>query len=227
MSTDSDTPDLDEKRDETNNTVSKSQTEKLIGFLHSIIYIIILVFGYFGLSGFVLFLCKMAQANIFPTDTYCYPYNETKYNISPNPVQTYIFEYDNGSKNNSTMAQLFEINHIGKNGQYKLLNYFLKCKQSAKTGFLGNYFISIVEELMAFNYTIISNTMNLLNGTSESVIVLLGPLYAGFVLTFAFLLNQVYLIYLWFSKMSWFFKKIENDEWTDVSISEPMDYGFA
>ena len=84
------------------------------------------------------------------------------------------------------------------------------------------------------NYSIFNKVLNTLNETfPESVIIFIAPILYLIIIPFVFLFNQLYLLYLWFSKMSWFFKKNTNDsgtgkpKWEDVSITSPIDYGIA
>ena len=48
--------------------------------------------GYFGLSGFVLYGCKVAQANLMPTSENCAPYEKLDPTFSSDKTECNIFE---------------------------------------------------------------------------------------------------------------------------------------
>ena len=77
-------------------TINDTDTEEstnfasnIVNFLTSVISIFIVVFLYFSGSGLILFVCKLAQSNILPTEQNCYPYTNSKVNIQL--IETNIF----------------------------------------------------------------------------------------------------------------------------------------
>jgi hypothetical protein len=96
--------------------------------------------------------------------------------------------------------------------------------------FLLNYFISIIEALMAMTFTSSNVVLNGFNLLPEPLIILLGPIAIPIISTLIIILNTFYGMYLWFAKMSWFFKKNVNESkghrpiWEDVSLLEPFGY---
>jgi hypothetical protein len=73
----------------------------------------------------------------------------------------------------------------------------------------------------------------MLNGLPEFLLVIFGPAIAAFMTTIIFILDHVYLIYLWFAQMGWFFKTNSNDtgtgnpKWEDVTFVSPFNYWCA
>jgi hypothetical protein len=112
----------------------------------------------------------------------------------------------------------------------KILDMFREYKNEPKSHFLANYFISIIENITQFNYSSINFVLNLLNNLPETLLVIMGPVIVGFLSFFIFILDHFYLFYLWFSSMSWFFKKNKNDsetgipKWENISVMNIMDY---
>ena len=170
------------------------------------IYLLIVVLGtifYFSVGGILLFVCKLAQSNILPTEIKCAPYTDSKPIINPSPIQTNIFTQSN-------MSMKLEIPY-DINSKNKILEFFKTYKEIPSSNFLANYFISIFESILCFNYTCMNVIMNTMNNTfSESVIIGLGPIINAFLYSFGIILNNLYIIYLWFSNMHWFFKTNTN-----------------
>jgi hypothetical protein len=69
---------------------------------------------------------------------------------------------------------------------------------------------------------------------NESFQLILGPFLIPILFLILLIANNFYLIYLWFVKMSWFFKKNINNahddrkpDWKNISIFEPISYFLA
>jgi hypothetical protein len=71
-----------------------------------------------------------------------------------------------------------------------------------------------------------------LNKLPEILVILFGPILFLLATIFLFLVDHIYLIYLWFASMEWFFKKNTNTNltpgqkptWKYVGMIEPADY---
>jgi hypothetical protein len=226
MSDSTTTSTIDEKKDE--NTGSSNGIATNIGnFLKSVFSIIIIIVIYFFLGGLVLYGCKIGQANILPTDKNCYPYTNLKPELENIPINifTTFFEPQMSMKIN------FPYNKF--NSSNIILDMFRKYKEEPKSNFLANYFISIIESLLQFNYSSLNFILNIMNGLPEVVIVLIGPILIGIATSLLFLFDNFYLIYLWFANMGWFFKQNTNTDlnhkpvWEDVTFISWFDYACA
>jgi hypothetical protein len=149
--------------------------------------------------------------------------------IKPSPIQTNIFTTFTDPEMSMKMEIPYDIN-----SKYKLIEIFKKYKEKPSSNFLANYFISISEAIFQFNYSSINMIMNLMNSTfPEPVIIGIGPIICGFLYIFGTLINIIYFAYLWFSKMSWFFKTNTNNtgdgkpQWEDVTITTPVNWVLA
>ena len=225
--TTNDTSALDDKRN--TNSSSDSFTSKVINFLKSIIVVILIVLLYFSSGALLLFLCKLAQSNILPTEPTCYPYTDTEPVIKPSPIQTNIFT----TFTEPEMSMKLEIPY-NINSKNKIIDSMKEYKQKPSSNFLANYFIVIIESLLQFNYSSINTTSNLMNSTfSEGVIIGIGPIISIFIYAFKMFINPLYFIYLWFSNMSWFFKTNTNDtgegkpKWENVSALSPLNFSLG
>ena len=220
----SDTSAIDEKKEqETSSNSTSSFTSKVVQYIFHIIFIFLIVLLYFSSSGLVLFVTKLAQSNILPTDDNCSPYTEYEPNIKP--IKTNIF-----STSESSMKLEFPYYDNDNNTKNILLDMFKEYKNKHSSNFLANYFISIIESLMLFDYSTISTIMNFFNELPEIITVLFGPIIVGIIFAFMTLLNQLYFIYLFFANMSWFFKENTNDsgegkpKWDNVTLLSPFDW---
>jgi hypothetical protein len=215
---------IDEKKNQDSSTSSMSFISNIGGFLTSLIGVIILILLYFSSGGLILFICKLAQSNILPSDPNCAPYTNNQPNLEK--IQTNIFT----TFTDPEMSMKLEIPTDDKNTKYRIINIFKDYREKSDSNFLANYLISIVEALMQFDYSFISTTMNFLNGIPEAVIIGLGPIITSFLFAVGVLLNGLYFIYLWFVNMYWFFKTNTNvsgegnPKWEDVTLMSPVNW---
>lgn len=219
-----DTSAIDEKKQEDLSSSTINYTSKFKNFIISIVAVIIIVLSYFGISGLILYICKLAQSNILPTEEKCFPYTDNIPDIQK--VKTNIFTNLTGE--NLSVKLEFPYNEY--NSSNTILDKLREYKQSSSSHFLANYFISIVDNLIQSNYSIINTVMNMMNEIPEIIVVILGPIIISFILAINILINQVYFIYLWFVNMYWFFKSNSNEsgtgkpEWSDVTLVNPINW---
>jgi len=214
---------INEKRMDIESSINSKQfTSNIVSFIISIITVIIVVLFYFSGSSLILFVCKLAQSNILPTQHNCYPYTEGKPDIQH--IKTNIFP----TFTDPEMSMKMEFPYDSYNSSNAILDMFREYKNHPDSNFLANYLISIIESLMSFNYSAINIMMNAVNNLPEYLIVWFGPIIIGFLFAFTLLLNFPYLICVWFLNMNWFFKTNANDEnvgspkWRDITIMSPF-----
>jgi hypothetical protein len=209
----------------------KSNNDELLsnlrGFLTNIFGLFLVVILYVGHGALLIYICRLAQSSLLPTDIYCYPYEETKPSIDP--IQTNVFTtYTN---NSPPMSVKLGFPYNKYNATNKLLDLFRKYKQEPQSNFLGNYFVSILTSLMHINYVTLDTTLNIFNAyLPESVLLLLSPFLMGGVLLLLFFINHLGFLYYWFSNMGWFFKTNVQEgntggpKWEDVGMLQPFRY---
>jgi len=215
------------KKDAKNNSMD-SIINNTGGFLKLVLFLVILVCLLFFSGGYILFACKLAQSNILPTNIHCKPYSDQDANIAHINSNIFIAK---PPKSNEQMSQKIKFPYE-KNNKNMLIDLFRGLKESPDSFFLINYFISIFESLLCFNYS----TMNILfafinNFLSESLILIFGPLFLPIVFSIMLIINHIYLMFLWFEKMSWFFKTNVNNtdegkkpKWENINILNPFGY---
>ena len=217
-----------DKKKEGRNSENKDDFVSNIGdFLTTLLILFLLILAYYGLSGLVLYACKLGQSNILPTELKCFPYEDVMPNIQP--IQTNIFT----TFTDPQLSMKMSFPYDKYNASNKILDMFREYKKEPKSHFLANYFISIMESLIHFNYSSFNTILNMLNGLPEFLLVFFGPIIVGIISTIIFLLDHLYVIYLWFINMKWFFKTNSNKtnegepKWEDVTLLSPINYACA
>lgn len=209
------TPDLDNKKDESNTT---TKVGDIGGFFKWISISIALIIAYFVSSGLILYACKLAQSNILPTDKNCWPY--TNQNVEISQVTTNIFTSSPFDDVKTSMKINFPYND--KNKKNALLDALRNAKYKPKVGYMKMYFMSIIEDLMIF-YNSAFNT--LLGGMNqympEWLIVSLGPVIMCIFSQLILIVGNIYAVILWITNCSWFFKRNQNNDETKPPKSAP------
>jgi hypothetical protein len=207
MSDTNNTSTIDEKKNATNST---SNFENIKKFLKSVFFVFLQLIIYFTLSALVLYACKLGQSNILPTDEKCFPYTQSipKFPNDNNGIPINMFN----TFTDPPLSLKINFPYNEFNASNKIISLFREYKEKSDSNFLANYFISIIESMIHFNYSAYSYLLNILNGLPEIIIVLLGPFLFAFITLFIFIYDNIYLIYLWFWNMTWFFKKNMNNE---------------
>ncbi len=227
MSDSSDTSAIDEKKEESNSSDKGDYISKIGEFLLSVFALFLVITIYYTGSGLLLYICKLAQSNILPTDVHCSPYTDSKPNIQP--IKTNIFP--TGGDSPLSMKLSFPYNEY--NSKNYILDMFREYKNEPRSNFLANYFISMIETVIQFNYSAFNKILDMLNGLPETILVIFGPVIFAFISTLLFIADHIYLLYLWFAQMGWFFKTNTNDtgtgnpKWEDVTIISPLYYWCA
>jgi len=225
MSESNDTAAIDEKNQE---STPKSYLSNVGSFVVNVLVIFLIIIVYFSSSGLVLYACKLAQSNILPTEDHCWPYKETKPNIQPITINIF-----NTIFTDPPLSSKIQFPYDNYNSSEKIIDMFRNYKNQPRSNFLANYFISIIESIVKFNYSSFDFILNLLNELPAILLILFGPILVSIILTFILLLDHLYLIYLWFAGMGWFFKTNTNDsgvglpKWEDVTIIDWIGYWCA
>ena len=192
--------------DENNSSSSSTQSSSLsgiVGFLTTEAVIVGVIIFYFVYGGIILYDCKIAQPNVLPHDINCEPYTEHQSKITP--ILTNIFIHS-GEPDVSMKLQIPYKN----NQKNTIIDLLRKYKSSTYSSNTGNFFAAIIDDLLSFNYSWLTNVLNLLNNLPEILILLLGPLIVNVVAVVMFIFEHFYFMYLWFANMDWFYKDKKN-----------------
>jgi hypothetical protein len=225
----SETEAIDSKKQTTSTTTETNITvSTIITYMIIIIIVILLVCGYFGIGGFILYACKLAQSNVLPTDVNCFPYTNVENKIDP--VNINIFT----TNDNPPLSEKIQFPYDIDNKKNTIIDSFRNYKEKSNANFLACYFISILDSFISANYSIFNTFFNALNTNfSENLIIFMGPILLSVIAPLLIIIDYIYFVYLWFSNMSWFFKTNINEsdegapEWEDISFTEPLSYGMS
>jgi hypothetical protein len=224
--TTTDTSVIDEKKaenDGSSSSNSQNYWSNLGKLISNIFFIIIFIIIYFAFGVYTLYICKISQSNILPTSADCFPFSDGKPQVTP--IQTNIFKSVDKSIKLSFPYE--------ENSDFTFLKILREYKNSYDSNSILNYFISIIETLISFDFKFINITFNTLNGLPEGLLVFFGPFILGIVSFILLLCNCFYGLFLWFFNMSWLFKKNTNIErgknpvWEDVTLLQPINYGVS
>ena len=206
----------------------KSYTSKLTTYIIIIAIVLFSIPVYYGFSGLILYACKVAQSNVLPDDKKCYPYVNTKPDIQP--IETNIFT----TNTDPQMSMKLKIPYDEYNSTNSILDGLRSYKNNPDSYFLLNYFVTVLESTLQFNYAIFSYVLNKLNLMPESLLVLMGPIIFSTLSPFIIFIDIIHFIYLWFTEMGWFFKENTNDtgkgmpKWENIGFfSGPLRYLIA
>jgi hypothetical protein len=198
----SDTAKLDEVQEETE-TKREEYFTNLKNFISSTFSSgLRLIFG-FIISLFLIYACKISQANVLPSDINCFPY--TKEVNNPTPIQTNIFTNSPFSKPRKSMKMSFDVE--GSEYVNSLLKSFRDYKEDNTSSFLGIYFFSIMESMFMKNYSFYSYILTFIDALPEFILVLLGPYIGLNILILNGIYNAIYFTWYWFSNLTWMWKK--------------------
>jgi hypothetical protein len=227
MSSESDTPDIDEvKKTILPNTAYVNKVKK---FLNKTIASIVHIFLYVIIAGYILFTCKVAQTNILPTETGCKPYTNVDPDFSSNPIPTNLFETYFGSV---PMSQKLYFKYKD-NQQSIVLDTIRQLKNAPTSTSISGYIMSIIQGGLSLNYIFYNVFFNLLNQLPEFLIVIIGPFLFLFFIIILFLVDSLHVLISWFTQLKWFFRKNENmklsgaPEWSEITFLDPMEFFFA
>ena len=227
MSESSDTSAIDEKKKESTSSNKGDFFSSIGGFITLVVIIFVSIIVYYTGSGLILYACKLAQSNILPTDAHCSPYTDLPPDIES--IETNIFTTE-GDEPSSLKSMKLKFPYDEYNKKNYILDMFREYKKEPRSNFLANYLISVIEEIMRFNYWAFNTILNMLNGLPEILVVIFGPVIFAFISTLILIGDNLYLIYLLFARMGWFFKTNTNDsgtgnpKWKDVTFGSPFSY---
>ena len=158
---------------------------------------------WFIISLFIIYACKISQANVLPSDKNCFPYtHEENY---PNEIETNIFTNSPFSKPRQSMKMIFDVE--GSEFVNSMLKSFRDYKEADESSFLGMYFFSIIESIFMINYSYYSYMLTFLDAFPEVLLILFGPYLGLFILIISMVINGGCLIWYWFSNLGWMWKK--------------------
>ena len=206
-------PDISNPTEELDKAKRKPETtrqvyfENLKKFIYGTIGSGIKVLIWFILSLIVIYICKLAQSNILPTDINCYPYTNNKDN-EPEKIDTFIFTNLFFRKPRKGMILEFpDTDNSFIDGFIKRLGEYT---QNPKSSFLGNFLVAIFKPLFANTFSYYNTMFSFLNQIPEFLLVIFGPILGAFILIIGVFYNLFCFCYYWVGNLEWMWKKNAN-----------------
>lgn len=213
---------INDTKNEMENNITNP--DKIFGFFKSLITLTLHILLSIVIGSLIIYSCKVSQSNILPTDSNCFPYTDSVPIVKPINININLKNIQ-GELLSEKIKFPYETNSSNT-----ILNFLRKLKLSPNTFGLENYFISIVEKIIAFDYNAYNIFYNTLNSAPEILIAFIGPIVTFFYTIILSLINIVYLSYLWFANLSWLFQQNENRSgtgspiWEPITILQPINY---
>jgi hypothetical protein len=210
MSTIDESPEINKKKKEQQGNIEGDELtlEKGKKLLVSVIYILLMVFGYFSISALILFGCKVAFAKLIPTTEDCKPYANMEPNITNNKgepineIECNIFEtfFEDEEKSEKIKFKYFDYNAEGQKSSSFAQNSFLdwlREKNEKNSYRLLHYIYNIIGKLFVVDFQILSWLLGWLNRLPEILIIIFGPIIFLFFSCIIIGCSSIY--YLWLS----------------------------
>jgi len=200
----SSTPAIDEKRSEINNTNSNNSANELTvvkTIASQLIHLgVIIIIG-----TCMLYTCRGSQANLFPSCIDFAPYTDIPPKFSDLNMATNVnITKEHGNDTSTKMTFDIEEN-MDIMSNHSFFTWLRGLKEGPHSNMFGLYFASIMQSILALNFSIINVIYNFFNNFfSETLIILVMPYLMMFVYFGLAMIDGFYFIYLWFSKLPMF-----------------------
>lgn len=181
----------------------------------------------------IVFACKVAQANILPTDLECMPYTPATTDEETPKYQTNTPEanidvthiYNTGTESYEAFATIiaFEINKYTR--QNYLLDRIRKIEYDPNVGSMVKYLCVVIKNIFVFYYGITSSLFNFMNSyLNESFILLLGPYLLMYMSILLYPISVVLCIIFCITNFGWLMMTNKNNDadYKHKSLTEPV-----
>jgi hypothetical protein len=223
---------IDDKKNENSGDSSETDSSNWGGFISSLIMIIIHLLLWLGFIGpIILYLCKLAQANVLPSHIGFVPYSDTMLKVEEIPININVIKH---KKKEFSAKLFFSQDKVNDDYLHGMIG-FLKVYQHdpKKANFYGNFWAIIIFNILSFNFGLIDSIFEMINKTlPETIILFISPFIFLFLLIGFYFLNMGLTFYYQIKFFNEFFlvKKIEHDkvEWKKHNIFfEPLRWFWA
>ena len=181
----------------------------------------------------VVFACKVAQANILPTDLDCMPYTPASNDEESPKYETttpeanidisYVYNADQEGYKAYATKIAFEINEFSRKNY--LLDKLRNIEYNPKVDPMVKYLCVVLQNLFVFYYGITNSLFNFMNNNlNESLIILIGPYLLKYLSIFIYPVSIVVSIIFCLLNIGWLLKSNKNNdkEYKHKSTTEPV-----
>lgn len=200
---------------------SKKTGERIVSFTKSMTSTLLTLSVYISIGLLGVYVCKLAQSNILPTNTFTTPFTiDGSKRRQVDEIDINIFT--NGDKSNKIKFPL------DKNVKYKLIELVRQLKNA--TNYSIFYFLGgVLEEFIAFNYSFVSVAYNTINELlPETAVFLFSPILSMIVLSVLFGVDFVFIWLKWILSLGDLFKERVSggDKKSNVWKSKSLGLGY-
>ena len=222
-SSETETSAIDDKKDEANGTTTEEKelnVSSIGNFMLSLLITIVVALLYICFGGVVLYACKIAQANILPTETDCMPYKGKEATIKEIPINIFTTNFWVDPQMSEKIKFPYD-----KNKKNIIIDMLRKMQDKSKDSAFSGFIVEIIEGILSFNYNAMNLFFNILNQTCpEPVIIFIGPIITTIYLSLFSIFSNLYFIYVYFSKFMKFIT--DKDEQIFNIVSPNLWIGF-
>jgi hypothetical protein len=165
------------------------------------------------LGVYALWMCKVAQTNILPTDYRGAPYTDLPPIIDTIISQVNFFKLDGDDYSTKLLFQYLYIPDKSANdskqinSQFSLLNKLREFNESPTVTGTTMYFIYMLESLFCLNFSMINMFFSFFNSFYEWALVLFGSYLIMFVFVANIVVTNIVFLYIFFAGIfSWIWK---------------------
>jgi hypothetical protein len=165
------------------------------------------------LGVYALWICKVAQANLLPSDFRGAPYTDLPPIIDSIITQVNFFKMNDDDYSTKLLFQYLYIPDKSANdskqinSQFSLLNNLREANESPTITGTTMYFIYIIENLFCLNFSMINMFFSFFNSFYEWILVLFGSYLLIFVFVVNSILSNIIFFYIFFAGIfTWIWK---------------------
>lgn len=173
--------------------------------------IAVLIQSFLGV--YALWMCKVAQTNILPSDFRGAPYTDLPPIIDPIITQVNFFKLNGDDYSTKLFFQYLYMpdesanNSKQINSQFSILNKLREINESPTISGTTMYFIYLFENLFCLNFSMINIFFSFFNSFYEWVLVLFGSYLILFTFVVNILISNIVFIYIFFAGIfAWIWK---------------------
>ena len=165
------------------------------------------------LGVYALWMCKVAQTNILPSDFRGAPYTDLPPIIDSIITQVNFFKINGDDYSTKLLFQYLYIPDKSANdskqinSQFSMLNTLREINESPTISGTTMYFIYLIENLFCLNFSMINMFFSFFNSFYEWILVLFGSYLLIFVFVVNILLSNIVFLYIFFAGIfTWIWK---------------------
>ena len=213
---------LEKKKKEINNeAVEEEKPIDWAQLLKDVLNFLLKLIIIFIIGSRVVFACRVAEANMLPTDIDCWPYTPVKKGEeSPdyetktpkaNIDVTYLYNEDKDAYFSYSTKIGFEINRKSTTNYF--INKIRTIENDPHVGSLVKYICVVVKNLFVIYFGATSALFNMMNlGLNESSIILLGPYLLKYILTSIYFIGLIITAVVGIINLKWLLKTNKNND---------------